>query len=56
MAMKNKQLKELLNQYSDESLVYIRNGDCDNDCEHIRIVNVRYYDSDEYKAPDIILN
>ena len=55
MSISNKQLKELLNQYPDESFIYIHDDDCDNSCRHIGSIDVKYFDSDEYAVPDIIL-
>ena len=60
MSMTNKQLKELLRQYPDESIIYVRiYTDDDNDvddCRHITSVNVEYMNSDLFEVPDIILN
>lgn len=54
--MTNKQLKELLNQYPDESIVYIHNNNYDFNSKHISLVEVKYIDSDDFSTPDIILN
>lgn len=56
MAMTNKQLKELLNQYPDEAIIYIYENGYDNNCKHIVSVDIRYVDSDNYEVPDIVLN
>ena len=52
MSMTNKQLKEILNQYPDESLIFIHDNE---NKEHIETVNIKYFNSDDYSTPDIIL-
>ena len=52
MSMTNKQLKEMLNQYPDESFIFIHNNE---DEEHIVSINVKYFDENEYAIPDIAL-
>ena len=54
--MTNKQLKELLNQYPDDSVIYIYNDSHVENQKHIISVEIKYIDSDDYKVPDIILN
>lgn len=56
MAMTNKQLKELLNQYSDEAIIYVYDDSYDDNCKHIRSVDIKYIDCDNYEVPDIVLN
>lgn len=54
--MTNKQLKELLNQYPDDSIIYIYNDNYTDCNKHISLVEIKYIDCDDYKVPDIILN
>ena len=55
MAITNKQLKELLNQYPDDAIIYIYNDNCDGNFSHILSVGIEYIDSDNYEVPDIVL-
>lgn len=56
MAMKNKQLKELLNQYPDDSLICIIDTDSYGDSERfISSVIISYVDNDDYSVPQINL-
>ena len=56
MSMKNKQLKELLNQYPDDSLISIIYTDCYGDSERlISSVIISYVDNDDYSVPQINL-
>lgn len=48
--MKNKKLKELLNNYPDESDIYLL---VDSIIANINCVSVDYCESDEYTIPDI---
>lgn len=56
MSMTNKQLKELLNQYPDETIIYVYNDNYDNSRKHILSVNIEYFGGDNYEVPDIVLN
>lgn len=56
MTMTNKKLKELLNQYPDETLIYISNGDCANNIKDIAVVTIEYINGDDYQLPQIILS
>ena len=56
MSMINKQLKELLNQYPDDSTIYIYDNNYIDSHKHITSVEIKYIDSDDYKVPDIVLN
>ena len=56
MSMTNKQLKELLSQYPDESFVYIRDDNCEGSCRHIVRMNIEYMDNDLFEVPDIVLD
>ena len=48
-------LKELLNQYPDESRVIIFDGKCEFDEREITSVLIEYIEGDDYKVPEIIL-
>lgn len=50
--MKNKTLKELLNNYPDESNIYLL---VNSACADINCVSVDYCESDEYTIPDITI-
>lgn len=54
--MTNKQLKELLNQYPDDSVIYVYDNCYENNRKHILSVEIKYIDSDDYSVPDIVLN
>lgn len=56
MAMTNKQLKELLNQYPDESVVLIfENNNYGGSAANISTVTVDFFDDDGYAVPQITL-
>lgn len=48
-------LKELLNQYPDESRVLIFDEKCDFEERDIISVLIEYIEGDDYKVPEIIL-
>ena len=48
-------LKELLNQYPDESRVIIFDEKCEFDQREITSVLIEYIEGDDYKVPEIIL-
>jgi hypothetical protein len=55
MAMTNKQLKELLNQYPDESTIYIfADNGYGGGTVDISMVTIEYDAGDSYKKPQII--
>lgn len=49
-------LKELLNQYPDESLIMIADNASDFGRRQIISVTIEYIDGDDYSVPEIILN
>ena len=55
MSITNKQLKELLNQYPDDAIIYIHDVNYDDNCNQVSAVDIKYTDSDDYKIPDIVL-
>lgn len=56
MSMTNKQLKELLNQYPDESIILIwETNNYGGGALNITSVSVDYVDEDEYAVPQITL-
>lgn len=50
--MKNKKLKELLEQLPDDSNVHLLIGSAAAD---IGAVSIEYFESDEYTIPDIVI-
>lgn len=57
MTITNKKLKNLLEQFPDESLVFISNGNYDEDMPYrdINSLSVEYFDNDNYQTPEIVL-
>lgn len=55
MAIRNKQLIDLLSQYPDESIVTIFDNDCDNSERNITSVIIDYSCTDDYVEPFITL-
>ena len=58
MTITNKKLIELLNQFPDESLIFISNDDYDADMPFRKVhsVSVEYFDSQNYEIPEIVIN
>lgn len=57
MTITNKKLIELLNQFPDESLVFISNSNYDEDMPYrnINSLSAEYFDNDNYQIPEIVL-
>ena len=53
--MTNKQLKDLLNQYPDNSRIVIFDDKCEFNEKDICSVLIEYVEGDDYTVPDIIL-
>lgn len=55
MTMTIKKLKELLDQYPDETLIYISDNNYSNNTRDIVSVVIEYISGDDYQMPQITL-
>lgn len=56
MTMTIKKLKELLEQYPNETIIYICDHNCGGGLRDITSINIEYVSGDDYQLPEIHLS